>query len=407
MIVPVAISQNKSPVIHVSHNICLESWCVKYVYSYAYERLLELRKTVARMKLLGDQSKNIKRLLLGVQLINPDVSTFWNMRRELLIEHFLNVNNEFKVTKLILSYKSKSNEAFAYRKWLLKRVLLNEIHDKVAVDNLMNEELNVCNMTSEKCQSNYHAWCHRIWCLENILPACSNDRFVLLHELVYSEKWISTHVSEHTGFHYRQYIINRLMRIDQLTLELKYTASIDKLFDVKKFTKPQEILIHIFGVTEHMWNEINVSLISNRLSLLLYELLLNDDLNSLFIDHESIWYHRRYVLYNLLSLICSCFGVHSGIDCNITNHNSGCNIVDSAVVNCAPKERLDLRAEKYPKMLNCDVNIIRSSNLYKVLMSNERSLLSSKFAKKSKDGNYDFAKRHEKWLRFILGISEL
>ncbi|GLV44157.1 tempura [Carabus blaptoides fortunei] len=41
VIIPVSLNQNKSPVIHVEHNLGLESWCVKHVYSYAYKKILE------------------------------------------------------------------------------------------------------------------------------------------------------------------------------------------------------------------------------------------------------------------------------------------------------------------------------------------------------------------------------
>lgn len=407
MIIPVALSQNKSPVLHVQHNVCLESWCVKYVYSYAYQKLLEVRKLVSRMKLLGDELRIIKRLLLGAQLINPDVSTFWNMRRELLSEHFLNVTNELKISKLVLTYKSKSNEAFMYRKWLITRILQNEINDKTRVDNLLNDEIQVCSMAAEKSQNNYHAWCHRIWCMENILKYCTNTQLILQHELNFTENWISLHVSEHTGFHYRQYILNRCKNTE-LQLDNKYLDSIKKLFEnATNYTKPRDILIHIFGCTEQMWNEINVSLMFNSVSLLLYDLLLNDELNNLYVDHESIWYHRRYILYQLVNLICSYFGVHTNDTCNINtliNYNSGCNIVNSSGTY-VPNEKLDLRGEKYPKMLKCDFDIIKSSNLYKVLLNKEKMILNKK--SNSKNRNYDLAKRHEKWLRFILGMNEI
>lgn len=389
----------------MAHNVCLESWCVKYVYSYAYQKLLEVRKLVSRMKLLSEEFKIIKRLLCGALLINPDVSTFWNMRRELFIEHFLNINTELKFSKLVLTYKSKSNEAFSYRKWLLKGILINEIHDNIRIDNLMNEELLICNMAAQKSQNNYHAWCHRIWCLENILNACSNIEGVLIHELNYSESWISSHVSEHTGFHYRQHVLSRV-RNTEIILDKKYTDCIRNFFPNIRHEKIRDILIYMFGSTEQMWNEINVTIMFNSLALLLYELTLSDELNNLFVDHEAIWYHRRYVLHNLLSLICSYFGVHST---EYHDLNSLVSNYDSNIVNCNMflTDKFDTRAEKCPKMFDCDFNIIKSSNLYKVLMKKEKILLNQLDKKTYLNKNLDLAKRHEKWLRFILGMNEI
>lgn len=406
MIVPVTLSQNKSPVIHVSHNISLESWCVKYIYNYAYQKLFEYRKLVSRMKLLEEDSRVIRRLLLGTLLINPEVVTFWNMRRELLIGNYLNINTELKISKLILTHKSKSMETFSYRKWCLSRMLNTEIHNKNWVDNILTEELKVCDMSAQKNQNNYHSWCHRIWSLENMASISSNLGSVLKHELNYSENWISLHVSEHTGFHYRQYVISKIRNIEVI-LDSKYVDCINNLFDnVANQKNVRDVLIYIFGSTEQIWNEINVSLMYNSVALLLYELLLNEELNYMYQDHEAIWYHRRYVLYNLFCLILSYFGFHSkNITTFVPNYDIDSNIVNSYISSYVPNEKIDFRGKKYPK-INCDFNVVHSSNLYKLLCRREKSLI-TKFSKKSSERNLDLAKRHEKWLRFVLGITEV
>lgn len=51
-------------------------------------------------------------------LINPDVATFWNLRRMLVEKNKLNLGKEFAFSSIVLSKKPKSNEAFAYRRWL-------------------------------------------------------------------------------------------------------------------------------------------------------------------------------------------------------------------------------------------------------------------------------------------------
>lgn len=64
----------------------------------------------------------------------------------------------------MLTHKSKSNEAFSYRRWLLKRILskISE-NDLQAPLSLLQNELMVVHMASEKCPNNYHSWNHRIW----------------------------------------------------------------------------------------------------------------------------------------------------------------------------------------------------------------------------------------------------
>lgn len=41
-------SQNKSPVIYVDHCLGLESWCVRHVYKYVYQKLITVRKRLKR-----------------------------------------------------------------------------------------------------------------------------------------------------------------------------------------------------------------------------------------------------------------------------------------------------------------------------------------------------------------------
>jgi protein prenyltransferase alpha subunit repeat containing protein 1 len=41
-------NQNKSPVIYRDHCLGLESWCVRHVYKYVYQRLITIRKQLKR-----------------------------------------------------------------------------------------------------------------------------------------------------------------------------------------------------------------------------------------------------------------------------------------------------------------------------------------------------------------------
>lgn len=113
-IIPAASNQNKSPVIHMEHNLGLEGWCVKYVYEYAHKTVLQSRQCRKQYCNTSD----LKKYLNVAILLNPDVATFWNMRRVLVEKDQLNLVKEFQFTALVLSVKPKSNEAFAYRRWL-------------------------------------------------------------------------------------------------------------------------------------------------------------------------------------------------------------------------------------------------------------------------------------------------
>lgn len=122
-IIPVETNNsNKSPIVRNDQNLGLESWCVKHIYNYAYNKLMDeyfLKKN--SKKINHNNCHVVDALLMGVLLINPDVATFWNKRKEMVVDGLLNYTDELKFTRIVLSHKSKCNEVFAYRKWLLKR----------------------------------------------------------------------------------------------------------------------------------------------------------------------------------------------------------------------------------------------------------------------------------------------
>lgn len=87
-------SKNKSPVLYEQHNVGLESWCVKHVYSYACSFLFDHKELLSKRKITSSKMETINTLLTGAILINPDVATFWNMKRVLVEMDFLNVERE-------------------------------------------------------------------------------------------------------------------------------------------------------------------------------------------------------------------------------------------------------------------------------------------------------------------------
>lgn len=143
---------NKSPVIHAEHNLGLQSWCVKYIYEYAHRLILRYKTECGRptgangsansssgnsnsnttsnnnntttggssslLAVLGAGNNSIVKYLNCAILINPDVATFWNLRRQLFARNRLDITKEFQFATVVLSKKPKSNEAFAYRRWL-------------------------------------------------------------------------------------------------------------------------------------------------------------------------------------------------------------------------------------------------------------------------------------------------
>lgn len=110
-IIAVPFKQNKSPVRLVDHHLGIESWCLKYVYQHAHKYIINQRK-------LNRYPLTIVKYLNCAILINPDVATFWNVRRQLVERVQLSLTQEFQFSHLVLSKKPKSSEAFFYRRWL-------------------------------------------------------------------------------------------------------------------------------------------------------------------------------------------------------------------------------------------------------------------------------------------------
>lgn len=43
-ILPVAVGENKSPVIHAEHTLGLQEWCVRHLYVHVYHKLKSLKQ---------------------------------------------------------------------------------------------------------------------------------------------------------------------------------------------------------------------------------------------------------------------------------------------------------------------------------------------------------------------------
>lgn len=385
---------NKSPVLYQEHSIGLESWCIQHVYRYAYMELMEVRSALAKRRLSYTKGSNLNHFLIGTLLINPDVSTFWNMKKELVEIDVLAADKELIFAKIILSYKSKSNEAFSYRRWLLKRFLSKtpQIDQNFALTLLQNE-MSVCEMAAEKSPNNYHAWNHRIWTIENVAEKIDNFKDVILGELDFSSRWIKGHVSEHTSYHYRQFLFDLVKTNSKITsIYHRYYNQVIHNLNLDNEDDPACILVYLLGKSKSVKSvEENIQFV-NYFSLLLFDLVEIIDLNAVFSNHESIYYHRRYLLYKLLKTAHEYHEISHKMRKNIYFKGVG-NIVDSDLGN---------NGEKQPKLFKSQPNKVESSFLYNSLVKSE-----SDFVKQNLNSGYsgfELAKRYEKWLKYVFGF---
>lgn len=305
-------------------------------------------------------------------------------------------------SKLILTRKHKSNEAFAYRRWLLRRILEKMSKNGIApsIGNLENE-LAVTLAAATGSQNNYHAWTHRIWCMEQFLPYFPD---ILNREMQFSEKWINEHVSENTGYHYRQFLINLFKTQREFVVLPVYFNEVTRRLNLLNDDEPAQLLIFLLGKPLKNKSLKDISKYINIIVVLLYELIVViENINSIFIEHESLWLHRRYILYNLVQTADEYLGepyntAIQGKNASICFNHESQSIYRNAISNIV-NENCEA---KQPKIFKSQPSKFQTSNLYRVLMNREKE-----FICKNCTGSLtqmELAKRYEKWLKLNIGF---
>ncbi|NWT04370.1 PTAR1 protein, partial [Mionectes macconnelli] len=206
---------NRSPIVLVENKLGVESWCVKFLLPYVHNKLLLYRQR--KQWLNKDELIDITCTLL---LLNPDFTTAWNVRKELILSGTLNPLKDLHLGKLALTKFPKSPETWIHRRWVLQQLMQENSLPSLAtkgnlgaapverIHRLVQEEMNVCSEAAGRYPSNYNAWSHRIWVLQHLAKLTVK---ILLDELSSTKYWVSMHVSDHSGFHYRQFLLNSLV----------------------------------------------------------------------------------------------------------------------------------------------------------------------------------------------------
>nr|XP_033780618.1 protein prenyltransferase alpha subunit repeat-containing protein 1 isoform X2 [Geotrypetes seraphini] len=271
---------NRSPIVLVENKLGVESWCIKFLLPYVHHRLLLYKQR--KQWLNRDELIDITCTLL---LLNPDFTTAWNVRKELIQAGTLNPVKDLHLGKLTLTKFPKSPETWIHRRWVLQQ--LAQEHSIPAAPNkgcsghipsqrllnIVQEELQVCNDAAGRYPSNYNAWSHRIWVLQHLGKL---DVKILLDELSSTKHWVAMHISDHSGFHYRQFLLKSLMdrpaaggSVPQETLPAS-----EKMCNLPKTEEAHDELPRV-----------------DILLLLEEEMELGADLIESYPGHETLWCH--------------------------------------------------------------------------------------------------------------------
>ncbi|CAB1320199.1 unnamed protein product [Coregonus sp. 'balchen'] len=196
---------NRSPIVLVENKLGVESWCVKFLLPYVHNKLLLYRQ---RKQWLDREA--LVDITCTLLLLNPDFTTAWNVRKELLQCGALNPERDLRwVLQQVLrecsppSPDRKEQEDGDLRDAAERTRISERLH------RVLHDEMKVCADAAGRYPSNYNAWSHRIWVLQNM---AQGNLKVLHDELSSMRQWVSMHVSDHSGFHYRQFLLKALVR---------------------------------------------------------------------------------------------------------------------------------------------------------------------------------------------------
>lgn len=123
----------------------------------------------------------------------------------------LSVEEDLKVSQLALKYKPKNPESFVHREWLIMFLDKSER----LTNEILNQELEICLDAARRYERNYFAWNHRLYIVDKFFKTNLN---FLLEETEVIKRWINNHISDYSGYHYKQMVLSiifdRLIKLD-------------------------------------------------------------------------------------------------------------------------------------------------------------------------------------------------
>lgn len=251
-----------------------------------------------------------------------------------------------------------------------------------------------------------------MWLINTIktrIPELDLNAFYI-KEFNFSEKWTSKHVSDYSCFHYNQFCIKNLYNISNnswITLENTLNINLRKVFvTVLALNLPKDMTIQASEDNLISYSADNLvkfllaysNKICNcivdyvqlcwKIQILFHVLVSNNELIQFYKYHETLWYHRRFIIHEIMTTMYDYFG--------LVRHNGA--LIKRNCKNC----NCDDTQQKQAKIVRYDSNRIYSSVLFQLIMSHEKKFIDER----KKDGD-NYADRHEKYLKFVEGLNNV
>ncbi|XP_041041920.1 protein prenyltransferase alpha subunit repeat-containing protein 1 isoform X2 [Carcharodon carcharias] len=249
---------NRSPIVLLENKLGIESWCVKLLLPCVHSKLVLYRQR----KLWLDRDA-LTDLTCTLLLLNPDFTTAWNVRRWVFQKGIQEI--------CLPNSRNNANSGLVSTEQMYR---------------IIQDEMAVCSAAAGRYPSNYNAWSHRIWILQHVAKC---NLKILLDELSNTKYWVSTHVSDHSGFHYRQFLLKSVAGNSR-------SAAVA---NAGMFVRKSSNKDHCASLPTHMKEE-GASVETHTIDVPLMieeEMELCTDLIESYPGHEALWSHRRCVFY--------------------------------------------------------------------------------------------------------------
>ena len=276
--------QKQKPFVLHKQSLGLYKWCIKPLFTYAYDKL-RLGQQIAAGK--HSDAKFVTCVLLMIQ---PDHMTSWNVRKRLIQDTVYSCEEELTFINLILQKHPKSGEAFIHRRWLLQR-MLPERRSPLDTMTLAGRECEICQLAADRYASNYYAWSHRLWVVDTF--NLMDSKIFLDEEFERAEKFVQTHISDHSGFHYKLALLQmRLKLTDTLKFSSLFESEMNNVEDLLLFYQDHESLYAYYRGLVCLPHNMTVRNTSDNSSVLMpsdYTVRAREFISKLHSRHRSDW----------------------------------------------------------------------------------------------------------------------
>ncbi|KAJ6611280.1 hypothetical protein B0H10DRAFT_370649 [Mycena sp. CBHHK59/15] len=250
-----------------------------------------------------------------ILLANPAHQTVLNVRKRLIQTGALSAKTELGFSATLLSSSrqcAKESILWAHRRWIFGRLYphtLSQADSRPLPPTASSEMLEIppdaiaaeFELISKCCEAyprNYHAWAHHHFVTDSIFASLrasntpdSHYLRLLAGEIGNLQRWVETHVSDHSAVHQFCSIVSRL----QLLVSPRYDPTLAKLVD------PAVLFEHAISLTtsypshESLWMYIRAMIILSPVgvsTLASSAISLTSELDSPLRDRFILWTKR-------------------------------------------------------------------------------------------------------------------